>query len=101
MDYLRPFRRTERPWEISNRLGRMRYLVNHLVWQDSICQLTTGEDWVISTSQEGHRLIALWPNKECVTRSMKVDESLDFKFCLLYTSPSPRDRTRSRMPSSA
>ena len=24
-----------------------------------------------------------------------------FAFCLLYTSPSPRDRTRSRMPSSA
>ena len=24
-----------------------------------------------------------------------------FKVCLLYTSPSPRDRTRSRMPSSA
>ena len=26
---------------------------------------------------------------------------LNFYFCLLYTSPSPRDRTRSRMPSSA
>ena len=26
---------------------------------------------------------------------------IDFKSCLLYTSPSPRDRTRSRMPSSA
>jgi len=25
----------------------------------------------------------------------------DYKHCLLYTSPSPRDRTRSRMPSSA
>ena len=25
----------------------------------------------------------------------------DALFCLLYTSPSPRDRTRSRMPSSA
>ena len=25
----------------------------------------------------------------------------DIKGCLLYTSPSPRDRTRSRMPSSA
>ena len=25
----------------------------------------------------------------------------DFRACLLYTSPSPRDRTRSRMPSSA
>ena len=26
---------------------------------------------------------------------------LEFWICLLYTSPSPRDRTRSRMPSSA
>ena len=28
-------------------------------------------------------------------------EILNRKACLLYTSPSPRDRTRSRMPSSA
>ena len=27
--------------------------------------------------------------------------ALSFNGCLLYTSPSPRDRTRSRMPSSA
>ena len=27
--------------------------------------------------------------------------TLTYKDCLLYTSPSPRDRTRSRMPSSA
>ena len=30
--------------------------------------------------------------------ALNTTESLD---CLLYTSPSPRDRTRSRMPSSA
>ena len=31
-----------------------------------------------------------------------VDEAtLQHNICLLYTSPSPRDRTRSRMPSSA
>ena len=30
--------------------------------------------------------------------NFKFQESLT---CLLYTSPSPRDRTRSRMPSSA
>ena len=30
-----------------------------------------------------------------------VDRRANIKFCLLYTSPSPRDRTRSRMPSSA
>ena len=28
-------------------------------------------------------------------------EEFKLKYCLLYTSPSPRDRTRSRMPSSA
>ena len=31
----------------------------------------------------------------------KIDEAGQGKTCLLYTSPSPRDRTRSRMPSSA
>ena len=31
----------------------------------------------------------------------KADAKRQFKACLLYTSPSPRDRTRSRMPSSA
>ena len=29
------------------------------------------------------------------------EESEVYNLCLLYTSPSPRDRTRSRMPSSA
>ena len=28
-------------------------------------------------------------------------QQCEYKACLLYTSPSPRDRTRSRMPSSA
>ena len=30
-----------------------------------------------------------------------LDAGASYSFCLLYTSPSPRDRTRSRMPSSA
>ena len=32
---------------------------------------------------------------------IQVDTSFNVDTCLLYTSPSPRDRTRSRMPSSA
>ena len=34
---------------------------------------------------------------------MDIEERNDYdpETCLLYTSPSPRDRTRSRMPSSA
>ena len=31
----------------------------------------------------------------------ELDDACASLFCLLYTSPSPRDRTRSRMPSSA
>ena len=30
-----------------------------------------------------------------------LNQKLELLACLLYTSPSPRDRTRSRMPSSA
>jgi len=36
----------------------------------------------------------------CPIRAKVVDGKV-VKVCLLYTSPSPRDRTRSRMPSSA
>ena len=38
-----------------------------------------------------------------VDKSLMTDPTfqIDGKYCLLYTSPSPRDRTRSRMPSSA
>ena len=36
-----------------------------------------------------------------VDRAEDVGDSLATLACLLYTSPSPRDRTRSRMPSSA
>ena len=35
--------------------------------------------------------------EEIEERLRRIEE----KLCLLYTSPSPRDRTRSRMPSSA
>ena len=43
---------------------------------------------------------------EKTTREKADDRSLptdafNVTYCLLYTSPSPRDRTRSRMPSSA
>ena len=36
-----------------------------------------------------------------VITELKTTHSKEVMICLLYTSPSPRDRTRSRMPSSA
>ena len=42
-----------------------------------------------------------WLNEFNDGFNKKRGENPEYKFCLLYTSPSPRDRTRSRMPSSA
>ena len=45
---------------------------------------------------EGYKVAVFDANK-----SAKEVIKNNLKSCLLYTSPSPRDRTRSRMPSSA
>ena len=51
------------------------------------------------------RIDSIDPGKDQVRVAMTLDRGIeipaDAKACLLYTSPSPRDRTRSRMPSSA
>ena len=63
-----------------------------------------GEEEIFSSIKSVH------PNAKCTTpisAALKAFEIFDVKNiavitpCLLYTSPSPRDRTRSRMPSSA
>ena len=43
---------------------------------------------------------ALYASKENIKEVEKIKTELS-KNCLLYTSPSPRDRQKSRMPSSA
>ena len=43
----------------------------------------------------------MYDNKGSLINIFKSDTFGDINTCLLYTSPSPRDRTRSRMPSSA
>ena len=39
--------------------------------------------------------------KPLVEKALEAEMADHLGHCLLYTSPSPRDRTRSRMPSSA
>ena len=43
-------------------------------------------------------LLLIGCGTEAIDESVSTD---NYEDCLLYTSPSPRDRTRSRMPSSA
>ena len=61
------------------------------------------------TTDTAASLRALEINADIILKATKVNgvydkdpnKFKDAKICLLYTSPSPRDRTRSRMPSSA
>ena len=48
-----------------------------------------------------HTLLALNIADDYFKAKSQVDTLEEDMDCLLYTSPSPRDRTRSRMPSSA
>ena len=64
-----------------------------------------GPDIINSCSvnvERGEIVSILGPNGAGKSTAMKAMLGLlNLKSCLLYTSPSPRDRTRSRMPSSA
>ena len=67
-------------------------------WKDIVLlerkQLTCGTTW------HAAGLIAQLRATQNMTRLAKYSQEL-YGTCLLYTSPSPRDRQKSRMPSSA
>ena len=60
---------------------------------------------VIVLDAEKYPQIAVWGEKLGTQLGLEyfhlADEYFDYIPCLLYTSPSPRDATLSRMPSSA
>ena len=43
----------------------------------------------------------LWPSIDDISLNIEEGKVVSLLGCLLYTSPSPRDTIRSRMPSSA
>ena len=57
-------------------------------------------DAVLGGGSFGTALASIAADNGANVRQWLRDEAL-VAHCLLYTSPSPRDRTRSRMPSSA
>ena len=52
----------------------------------------------VTDDQAEEMLMTLW---DMMVQFVDFGFNLNTDACLLYTSPSPRDRTRSRMPSSA
>ena len=78
--------------------------------------LSGGVDSSVAAAQlleQGHEVVGgymkNWINDEGIAGDCPWEEDVEdahavakhLGICLLYTSPSPRDRTRSRMPSSA
>ena len=59
----------------------------------------SGSQAILNKISEESEEVIKAANEE--SREEIIHEVADLWFCLLYTSPSPRDRTRSRMPSSA
>ena len=60
--------------------------------------------WLASSDPEYVRLtgmVNVVSQEQAARHGLRLIEELPKTYCLLYTSPSPRDRTRSRMPSSA
>ena len=65
------------------------------------------DGWETDIGEDGHRLSGGQRQRLAIARAVLKDapilvfDEATSNVCLLYTSPSPRDRTRSRMPSSA
>ena len=56
---------------------------------------------VESSAVHGRIAIEIMPQADGINNIVLTVDTESISTCLLYTSPSPRDRTRSRMPSSA
>ena len=58
--------------------------------------------WNDSMVKQAKKIIKMYPQKRsAIGPLLHLAQSKDGYICLLYTSPSPRDATLSRMPSSA
>ena len=93
--------------------GAAAKLVNQLLTAGNALAATEGlalaRAMGFDTAEKLAPLLALldrsWGNSTMLQRTGGIfaaaTDAADVRACLLYTSPSPRDRTRSRMPSSA
>ena len=69
---------------------------------DAMVAIWAEDEEVVCTHPNGERLSGFAAVRESWRQVFSVGPRASVRLsCLLYTSPSPRDRTRSRMPSSA
>src|SRR5664280_1871182 len=91
---------------VATRLSLCRDSVVCITATQSRPKPSTAVNWTAASSRGGE--IHFWPAESSSSPPFQDDLVIEdltrgapFHSCLLYTSPSPRDRTRSRMPSSS
>ena len=73
----------------------------------SVCRSNSERVYALIESDSDNELGGLFMSSNAgkswkrITNDHRLLQRAWYYICLLYTSPSPRDRTRSRMPSSA
>ena len=75
-----------------------------VAYADKCCRDEDGNPWPpvpTDVPRDSYTIHELEPSDVLSLDELRLNRGLPFRDCLLYTSPSPRDRTRSRMPSSA
>ena len=91
---------------IISSIGSTLEVISHNINSDfvagEIAAAINAEKLILLTDTKG--ILKEKDNKNSLVEKTNLKEARDFidkKICLLYTSPSPRDGCRSRMPSSA
>ena len=87
---------------VGNTLASVRQDIDHKM---NASKVSTAASMIVAGQRKGGamRLFLIYPEGNFIeaTEDTPYLQIGEHKYCLLYTSPSPRDRTRSRMPSSA
>ena len=75
------------------------------IWNEQPVDLANRQAWFAARQTQGYPILVAVENDEVTGYASFGDwrpfEGFRYSVCLLYTSPSPRDKRQSRMPSSA
>ena len=77
------------------------YFANVFTHLDELTNGVSAELIIVNDGVTLHGIRVSWTIKSKYSNCIYVSPRVDLNSCLLYTSPSPRDATLSRMPSSA